>query len=307
MLDGGGVGQAGVGAAQLLGDVRVQRGSGCARAPRRSPSRSTATGGRSVVLPVEAVRRRRRSGARTAALSRPSRTSGSPRQLVVDPVPEHLGPPGDVALDRPGVGVEQQLGGVVPQPVGRAPRTVRPAGRSAGPAPMPGTKPNHVPWARSVEPDRALGRAVGVALVEQADLDRRRRARRRRRSRRRRRRRVTPSGGGRSRTGVRRGRMAPSVGSRYVRTMSDPTSLPNFPPPAGRAPPARAGPRRPHGPGLPARHRLRRRRGVQGPGPAAVRALPRGRLPDHAGLRPVADRRRRPAGPADRSCRPATT
>ena len=30
--------------------------------------------------------------------------------------------------------------------------------------------------------------------------------------------------------------MAPSVGSRYVRTMSDPTSLPNFPPPASEHP-----------------------------------------------------------------------
>ena len=30
--------------------------------------------------------------------------------------------------------------------------------------------------------------------------------------------------------------MAPSVGSRYVRTMSDPTSLPNFPPPANEHP-----------------------------------------------------------------------
>ena len=96
---------------------------------------------------------------------------------------------------------------------------------------MPGTKPNHVPWARSSSRTARPGASRGHPR-RTARPRRRRRARRRRRSRRRPRRRVAPNGGGRSR----RGRMAPSVGSGYVRTMSDPTSLPNFPPPASEHP-----------------------------------------------------------------------
>ena len=36
---------------------------------------------------------------------------------------------------------------------------------------MPGTKPNHQPWARSSERHAPLGGALGVAGVEEADVD----------------------------------------------------------------------------------------------------------------------------------------
>src|SRR5665647_912792 len=64
-------------------------------------------------------------------------------QAVIHNMAEHLWAPGHLALDRPGVGIQQQLVGVVAQARVGLPRAVRPH-----PVPSPGTEPNHVPWAR---------------------------------------------------------------------------------------------------------------------------------------------------------------
>ena len=119
VLDEGGVAQAEVRAAQLLGDVGVQLGRALHvdLVDDRVGDRDL---GRAVVAPVEVGVDDHRPGDRGGAVE-PARGVGVARRIgqqgvVVD----------DLAADRPGVGVEQQLVGVVEEALGPVERAVSP-------------------------------------------------------------------------------------------------------------------------------------------------------------------------------------
>ena len=82
---------------------------------------------------------------------------------------ENLRAPGHLALDRPGVGVQQHLVGVVPQAQRRLPRTVRSHGiPRSGAEPGNGAEPGPVGVVRQGDP--ALTGTRRVVGVEQGDL-----------------------------------------------------------------------------------------------------------------------------------------
>ena len=155
VVDGRRVGEAGVGAAQRLGDVGVAGGEPLDVHLVDRPSRARRAGGRSLPqskygLCDDALRHVRRAVVVVA------------RVLVADVVAEARLVPVDRPLDRLGVGVEEQLGRVAAQPLGRVPGPVDPvavalAGADAGQVGVP---------------------AVGVDLLERHHASRCRRRRR---------------------------------------------------------------------------------------------------------------------------------
>ncbi len=163
-----GVGQAGVRAAQLLGHVGVAAGQVAhvrlvehRLGPRHQRGR--------VVPPVVGVRHDDAPGHVRRAVA-PVAHVGVAAQLGVDPVPEHLGAPGHVALDRPGVGVEQQLVRVVAHALGRTPRAAHPQGVAlTGADARDEAEPRAV--GALLEPDGAPGVVRRCALVEEHQVD----------------------------------------------------------------------------------------------------------------------------------------
>ena len=115
--EGGGMREAGVGAAQLLGDVGVQPGEALHvdlvedRVGHR-PARGA------VIAPVEIRRHQHRAG----DVRRRVAVVGSIRVIGRMTVDRRV--PADLARDRAGIGVEQQLCGIAADARGRIPRAV---------------------------------------------------------------------------------------------------------------------------------------------------------------------------------------
>ena len=99
--------------------------------------------------------------------------AGDGREVLVDDVPVDLRGVAERSGDAPGVGVEEELGGVVPQAGGRVPAAVH-----AQPVALPGRHVRHVALPHAVAPAvqrvAPLGEAGGGGgvLVEQAQVDR---------------------------------------------------------------------------------------------------------------------------------------
>ena len=166
MLDDGRVGEARVGAALLRRHRRVRLRQARARAPRRSRSggRESAAGGR---CPSRSTGSRPRSAARTG----PSRLSSGSVWSWPKPVAEHRLAPPDIALDRLGVGVEQELGRVAALPRGRVVGAVHAeAVALAGPDARAGSRARCSRRPRSGRPVPRY-RLRGPGGVEQAQLD----------------------------------------------------------------------------------------------------------------------------------------
>ena len=149
----------GVGAAQVLGHVRVAHGEPLdvrlvddrvrVAAPRRL-----------VVAPLEPA------VGDDAARHVPGRVQRARRVRVRRVVVEHLGPERHLTVHRPRVRVEQQLGRVAAQPAARVPRPVHP--ESVG---LPGAGTRHEPVPDAVVILRQPDPALSPALIEQAHLD----------------------------------------------------------------------------------------------------------------------------------------
>ena len=167
VLDGRRVRQARVGAAQVVRDAGVQPGQP-AHVRLVDHGLRPRHGRRAVVAPVEAVVQQHAAGHERRGVVRVADV-GVPGQVVADHVPEHLGPPGHLAGDAPGVRVEQQLVRVVAQAARRLPGPVR-----AKAVRRPRGEPGHEPEVHPVHPlgqlDPPLGRA-GAGPVEDAQLD----------------------------------------------------------------------------------------------------------------------------------------
>src|SRR5690606_10882385 len=170
--DGRRVGQPRVGAAQVLGDARQLLGQAThvGLVDHRPLPRRVRTG---------AVRHRQdlveddavgyvSGGVQVAAVP-----AGDGREVLVDDVPVDLRGVAERSGDAPGVGVEEELGGVVPQAGGRVPAAVH-----AQPVALPGRHVRHVALPHAVAPAvqrvAPLGEAGGGGgvLVVQAQVDR---------------------------------------------------------------------------------------------------------------------------------------
>ena len=157
--DGGVVAQPGVGAAQRPGDVRVAHGEALDVDLVQHGVRVPVPGALAV-LPAE-CRVHDQAPGHVAGGVQGARLAGVGFVLA-----EHLGPEGDRPGHRLGVGVEQQLGRVAPQALGRVPRPA-----DAVPVGLARADAGHerMPDVGVVVGDRDLG--FGACRVEQAQGD----------------------------------------------------------------------------------------------------------------------------------------
>ena len=128
-VDDGGRGEAREGAAQRRGHVGMAHGEPLARGPRRSPSGARATAGGRSSSQAKAV-------STTTHLRHEGRAVAPVRTRVASTVPGAVAVervvPDDAARERPGVGVEQELGGLKRWPCGGLVGAVHADSRRAG-------------------------------------------------------------------------------------------------------------------------------------------------------------------------------